>query len=288
MQVSMRSLSFVFRTALLASACTALVGVARADDCDNAFTEAQKAEKLGKLVEALAAYKSCASAACGVNMSNACNKQSLAVAERIPTVVVVATEGGKTLPKVTVSMDGAKIAADGTAVSANPGAHSFVFVSADGRSKTVEAIVVEGKKAQEVVASFEPIASTAAPVSSKPGAPVADVPSTGSAQRTLGVVVAGGGVVLAGVGGILGLTAKSRYDDSNAGNCDAASNKCNADGLAQRESAVSLGRTATVLAVIGGVATLGGVVLWLTSPSRSTGSSSVGVSPTGLVVEGRF
>jgi len=47
-------------------------------------------------------------------------------------------------------MDGAPIAADGKAVSVNPGPHTFKFVTADGRSKTVEVVVVEGKKSQEV------------------------------------------------------------------------------------------------------------------------------------------
>lgn len=272
--------------------CAGLVGgIARADDCDNAFVEAQKAEKAGNVVEALAAYRSCASTACGTNMSNACNKKGLAVAERIPTVVVVAMEGGKALPNVTVSMDGTKIAADGTAVSVNPGAHTFVFVSTDGRSKSIEAIVVEGKKAQEVVATFEAVSPKTTPTPATPAPPKPEVPEStagGSSQRTIGLVVAGGGLVLAGVGGIVGLAAKSKFDESNEGNCDAASNKCNAAGLAQRESAVSTGRTATVLAIIGGVATVSGVVLWLTTPSKSTGVSTVGISPTGLVVEGRF
>jgi len=300
MQVTMRSPAQGLRAALLVPLCAGLVGVgavernARAEDaCDRAFVDAQKAEKAGRLVEALAAYRACAAVACGVNMGNACNKKSLALAEQVPTVVVVAREGGVALPKVTVTMDGTPIAADGTAVSVNPGAHKFVFVAPDARTMTVETVVVEGKKAQEVAARFEPV-----PLAPKPGPAAGEAPpprvadgapaSNGSLQRTVGIVLAGGGVVLAGVGGIVGLTAKSKYDASNEGNCDVASNRCNAEGLTQRDSAVALGNTATVIAVIGGIAAVGGVVLWLTAPRGGTGVTSVGISPAGLALGGAF
>ncbi|MBK7402316.1 MAG: PEGA domain-containing protein [Myxococcales bacterium] len=152
-------------TARLAQSLAALgalavltASMARADDaCDTQFVEGQKSEKAGKLLEALDAFTACAAVSCGTNMSNSCNKRRATVAEKIPSVVVVATEGSKSLSKVTVSMDGAPIAADGKAVSVNPGPHTFKFVTADGRSKTVEAVVVEGKKSQEVSASFDPV-----------------------------------------------------------------------------------------------------------------------------------
>lgn len=306
MQVTMRSSPKRPRAGALAALvplCAALIGIhvhsrasAAEDACDGAYVAAQKAEKGGKLVEALAAYRACASAACGVNMGNACNKKSLALAEQVPSVVVVAREGGVPLPRVTVTMDGAPIAADGTAVSVNPGAHTFVFVTPDARTTTVETVVVEGKKAQEVSARFEPVApkpDSGAGAGERPPPRVAgaEPASGGGRQRTVGVFLAGGGLVLAGVGGIVGLTAKSKYDASNESNCDAASNRCNAAGLAQRDSAVGLGTTATVLVVVGGVAALGGAVLWLTGPrggAQSTGVTAVGMSPTGLVLGGAF
>lgn len=299
----MRSPPKALRTAWIVPLCAALSAVpvrARAaeDACDAAYVAAQKAEKAGKLVEALAAYRACASTACGVNMGNACNKKSLALAEQVPSVVVVAREGEVVLPKVSVTMDGAPIAADGSAVSVNPGAHTFVFVAPDARTATVETVVVEGKKAQEVSARFEPVTPAIKPGSGAragepepPRASGAEPASAGGTQRTVGIVLAGGGIVLAGVGGIVGLTAKGKYDASNESNCDAASNRCNAAGLAQRDSAVGLGKTATVMVVIGGVAALGGAVLWLTGPragAQSTGVTAVGMSPTGLVLGGAF
>ncbi len=303
----MRAPAQRLRAALLVPLCaglasvpmlTALERVARAEDaCDRAFVDAQVAEKAGKLVESLAAYRACASVACGVNMGNTCNKKSLALADQVPSVVVVAREGGAALPEVTVSMDGAPFAADGTAVAVNPGAHTFVFVTPDARSVTVQTVVVQGKKSQEVAASFAPVApvtpvSPVTPVTPvAPGSRPGDAASGGGTQRTVGLVLAGGGLVIAGVGGIVGLAAKSKYDASNESNCDVGSNRCNPAGLAQRDTAVGLGKSATVLAVLGGVVAVGGAVLWLTGPragAPSTGVTAVGLSPTGLVLGGAF
>lgn len=269
---------------------------ARADDlCDGAFLAAQRAEKAGKLVESLAQYRTCAAPACGANMADVCNKRGLELAERVPSVVVLAREGAAVLPKVSVSMDGAPIASDGTAVSVNPGAHTFVFVTPDGRSTSVETLVVEGRRSQEVSATFEPRAATTSPPPTPPPVtPPRDVgpeKGGGSPMRTVGVALVGSGLVLAGVGGILGLRARSNYDASNEGPCDATTNRCTADGLAQRDSAVRLGNAGTVVAVIGGVVAIGGLVLWITGPSgdaKGAGVRSVGVGPTGIVLAGSF
>jgi hypothetical protein len=291
MQMNLRALTVMSAISLL------VLGPAEArgeDRCDASFVKAQKAEKAGQLVEARGAFDACASPTCGANMANLCNKRSLALEEQIPTVVVVAKEGDRLLPKVTVTIDGAKVAADGTAVAVNPGAHTFSFVAADGRTKSVDTIVVVGKKSQEIVAVFEPPAKTEPrpPVKTEPTKPTPDpgTPASRGSMRTTGLVIAGSGVVIAGVGGVLGLWAKSKYSASNESNCDPVTNRCNDAGLSQRSSAVKLGDVGTVVAIVGGVAAVSGVVLWLATPTTEAkpGVHAVGVGPTGFSIAGSF
>ena len=77
----------------------------------------------------------------------------------------------------------------------------------------------------------------------------------------LGVV----GVVGLGAGTVLGLMAKSKYDDSKEHCRPNDENLCNAQGVELRDDAMSLGTLSTVGFVVGGVALAGAGVLWITS-----------------------
>ncbi len=115
----------------------------------------------------------------------------------------------------------------------------------------------------------------------------ATTPGYWTTQRSLGVALAGAGVVGLVVGGIFSLEAKSTYDTSNSGPCN-ASNVCSQAGLDDRSSARNMATVATVVMGVGAAALVGGVVTFFTAPRRgpavtvtpgvSSGSASVWVS----------
>jgi hypothetical protein len=86
------------------------------------------------------------------------------------------------------------------------------------------------------------------------------------------------GVVALGVGGLLALGAKSKFNDAEP-YCQA--NRCSRQGYDLREEAVSRGDVATIVAGVGGAALLGGGVLFLTAPKGAKEKPSAGA---GLVV----
>jgi hypothetical protein len=98
-----------------------------------------------------------------------------------------------------------------------------------------------------------------------------------------GIVVGGAGIAAMGAGIILGLSAKSTFDDA-APYCDG--NRCDDPGLDLRSRAVSRGQVATALFALGAGTAVGGVVLWLTAPSARR--AVVGLAPSGVVVKGTW
>jgi hypothetical protein len=98
--------------------------------------------------------------------------------------------------------------------------------------------------------------------------PAHNAPST---QRWIGLGVGGLGVIGLGVGGVLGLVAMSKRDQSNSGaipHCD-ANDICSSDGLALRKEAESAATGSTIAFVAGGIALAAGVVLYITAPRGS-------------------
>jgi hypothetical protein len=93
----------------------------------------------------------------------------------------------------------------------------------------------------------------------------------------LGVSVAGAGLVGLGVGGVLGLLAKSQY-----GRAEGETGTPRHDDSV---SAVGAGNVASVVFGVGAGVAAAGVVLWLTAPSAST---TVGTSGNELFVHGTF
>jgi hypothetical protein len=126
-------------------------------------------------------------------------------------------------------------------------------------------------------------------------ATTSDAPSGGSSRKMIGLIVGGTGIVLMGVGGILALGAKSKYDGA-----DCAGSICSQSGADARDSARSTGTVATILFGVGAAALIGGGVLWLTAPSSSSSASlaprtasndvsiKAGITPGGFMLGGSF
>jgi serine/threonine-protein kinase len=122
-----------------------------------------------------------------------------------------------------------------------------------------------------------PAADTPAPASSP--APVRDSSSSleGSSsglrgQRLAAVIVGGTGIVAAGVGAVLALSANATYNSTNT-HCT-PDNFCDPQGIDDRNSAKATGRIATGALIAGGVAFAGGLALWITAPAPRSDSAS--------------
>ncbi|MGE0867167.1 MAG: hypothetical protein AB7P03_01300 [Kofleriaceae bacterium] len=123
----------------------------------------------------------------------------------------------------------------------------------------------------------------------------ATAPAPGRTRRIIGLSVTGGGVVMMGIAGIITLGAKSKYNDALDEHCMGSTTMCNEQGLALTHDARSTANIATVITVIGGAAVIGGVVLYLTAPKRTSGaehaiyvSPVVGHDSAAVVVGGRY
>jgi hypothetical protein len=91
----------------------------------------------------------------------------------------------------------------------------------------------------------------------------------------------GAGVVGMGVGGIVGLMAKSKFSTADG--------ETGSKRVSDSDSAVSTGNTASVIVGVGGALAAAGLVVWFVAPSLSGSTkASVGLNGNELVVGGSF
>jgi hypothetical protein len=202
---------------------------------------------------------------------------------RLTVTVVPATSS---LAGIEVTLDGAKIGkgAWGSSVPVDPGKHT-IQASAPGKtawSGSVDVGPDGDKKAIEIPA----LADSAVVTTTTPEAPAADT-SSGSSRKTIGLVVAGVGVVSLGVGAVFGLRASSKWSERNE-NCPAG--QCNEKAVEAFNDTKSAATIANITIAVGVVAVAAGAVVFLTAPSSSEKKTSIKVAPTlgGLQVLGTF
>ncbi len=218
--------------------------------------------------------------------------------------VVIRPEAGQ----ISVMRDGAVMSPGvfGTPVPLDPGAHvlsatapgkesweSKIVLKDPGQTLTVEVPTLLDKKPG--VAAVTPPGDKPAPgpqsnltAGNSPVLIPSDAEPKRAWQRPLGITLTGVGVVGLGVGTVLGVMAKSTFDDANKSDCDATGH-CNPAGITQRGSAVARGNVATGVFVAGAVLGVGGVVLWITAPShRTVAPVGVSVGPGSASLVGSF
>jgi hypothetical protein len=153
----MRASLFIVSTSFASVVVAA--GVARADDkqaCNDAYRQAQVLRNDHKLVEAREQLRICAGGACPGFIAKDCSDWLKADESRTPSVVLAAKNaGGADVTDAKVTMDGAVLATklDGLAIDVDPGAHTFVFESPEGRAEQ-KVVVTEGGKAQRIAVSL--------------------------------------------------------------------------------------------------------------------------------------
>jgi hypothetical protein len=212
---------------------------------------------------------------------------------------------GANAGEVSVSVDGTPLAASLVSEPrlVNPGEHRVEGAHGADRA-TAKVTVAEASRATAVLDFSTPKA--AAPASGEGGGgsfqakrrvaanpPEAAAPSSSSAMRLAGLVTAGAGVIVVGIGTYLALDAKSAYSEARK-RCvglDCAPGPYDDIQAARRQ-----GDIASVVLGLGGTTLATGAALWLLAPNESrlppqTASvrlERVGASPSGLLLRGSF
>jgi hypothetical protein len=251
------------------------------------FNLADCYEKTGQTASAWAGFLEAASAAKSMGQGDrekVARERAAALVPRLSKITITMGDSAS-VPELEIKRDGAVVgrALWGTAIPVDPGAH-LVEATAPGKKPWLTTAKVEGDRADVVISipSLEsaPPADHTSPSSSSTGAVGAEVTSGGSGRRTVGLVLAGAGIVGLGLGTAFALKAKSNYDDS-VGKCDPVDkNLCGTAGFDLRSDARTAGNVATVAFGAGAAALVAGAILYFTAPSGSSDKPRALVVPS--------
>jgi hypothetical protein len=259
--------------------------------CVAANTSAQTLRREGKLAESREQLQMCSDPKCPGLVVTDCIKRLDELESAQPTVVFeVRNAAGHDVASVTIKMDARPLLyrLDGTAVAVDPGEHTFSF-TAEGLAPAERTIVIrEGEKARHLPVVLDAAGASGAsdPTNAGSGSTVASElnSATGSAggaataahgrQKTVGFVVAGGGVAFLAAGGIFGLLAISAKN-RQVSNCASQASCADYDEAARaHDQAKTYGTLSTVGILVGAAATAIGVVLITTDRSSASGAAS--------------
>jgi hypothetical protein len=179
----------------------------------------------------------------------------------------------------------------GEALPVDPGPHTLE-VTAPGHQPRV--YTFQARSGELTTVTIEPLArlpaalpsAAAAPPTAAPLPPTepvrpAPTPPDRSTRRTAGYLVGGAGLLGLWVGGVFGVRAVLKRQDSDP---DCPAGACNDRGWAAYEQARSSARVANVGLALGALGVGAGAwLLWTARPS-----TAVGLSPAGLSVHGRW
>jgi hypothetical protein len=221
-----------------------------------------------------------AAASCPVDVRNECVRKVADVNRSIPTIVFEAKDaGGNDLVAVRVTMDGTPLVErlEGTAVSIDPGEHSFTFQTADKVPVQRVFILREGEKErrERVVFGEAKPAAAPSPAAPLPGASASPSPEPAarsggdSTRRVVGFVLGAAGLAGVGIAVYEQVTALNRQSDSESAASSADPN-VQATTKTLHHQAIEAQTYAIVSGALG-VAAIGvGVVLIATSFGSSS------------------
>ena len=269
-----RALLSLICLAATLGATNALAAAPTKDACIDANRQAQSLRRSGKLLSARAALLVCVNPSCPAPVSDDCTSRLDEVERVTPSLVFEVKDGaGKDVTKVKVTIDGKPFAEalDGTALAADPGAHTFGFEVAGQPPVTQELVLHEGDKGrhERVVVGARAVATAPPPVeAATPPAARVETASPGRGQRIAGLVVGGVGIVSVGLGAVFGLGASSSWSSSQNACSSGTSCANHGEAVSDYNSAVSDATLSTIGFIAGGVLVAGGLVLFLTAPTH--------------------
>lgn len=256
-------------------------------------------EKNKQTASAWATYKEAASAAQALGRADWQKLATQRSSALEPKLAKLTIKVESPVDKIEVTTDGAPYAQAswGVPLPVDVGAHT-IEASAPGYKpfKTIATVAKDGEKLDVIVPKLEAAPKDVAegPKPEPVKAPPAEKEDDGSGQRAVGFIVAGVGVAGLAAGGITGLMALGKNNDSkekcpNDGAC------ASQEGVDANDSAKSLGLVSTIAFGAGAALIVGGAVLIFTAPKGSSKEAArVRVTPTaganggGFVIGGSF
>jgi hypothetical protein len=258
-----------------------------------------------KLRDARAKLLICSAPSCPADVRDECIRGVNEINAAVPTIVFEARDPtGADLGAVKVRMDGELLveSLEGTALSIDPGTHTFSFETSGQPKVEKQFLIREGEKDRRERIMFGAPAVAVAPVAgaeaTPPGTTLAVSPSTttteppshGLGAQRIGALIAGGvGVVGIGIGIGYALDSRSKHDSATQvcpdPQCPAGSN-----GVDLWNQAISAGNVSTVAFIVGAAGLAGAATLWFTATPESSGGTStqVGFGPRTLQVRGSW
>lgn len=142
--------------ALVLASASAAAEAVTTQTCVDSHVRAQAQRLEGRLVESSQSLRTCANEACPDVIQRDCVAWLEELQGEVPTVVFDASDRRGPLTEVTVTHRGRVIATsvDGAAVELDPGTYDFAFETADGRRRTVRALIRQGDRNRVVAADF--------------------------------------------------------------------------------------------------------------------------------------
>ena len=180
----------------------------------------------------------------------------------------------------------------------DPGSHT-ITARADGHETWTQTLSSGDPGAEVAVevpalkAIEKPPVEPEPPVGPEPQRPEQPPESTWTTGRKAAIGVAAAGVVGVVAGSVFGLSARSKWNDAKANNCNEQL-ACDAEGVALVDDARSAGNISTVAFAVGGAAIAGAAVLWFVTAPAPADAEVVGLSPVigpdgaGLAISGTF
>jgi hypothetical protein len=249
-------------------------------------------EHTGQTASAWVAWKDAAARANAAGKADV-EKRALSKAAALePSLshLTVSVDAASDVAGLEIKNDGVAVghAELGVALPVDPGTH-LVEATAPKKKPFSTKVDVAAKQTDAkvtVTLEDEPEAATPPPPVTPPPPSTTPVPpppaetSSGSTQRTLGIVAAVVGLAGLGTGAAFGLIAKSKNNEAlEPQNCP-TSKLCTQNGLDLTNDAKTAATLSTVSFIAGGVLAAGGIVLVLTAPS---GSPRTGLRVTPLL-----
>jgi hypothetical protein len=249
-------------------------------DCMQAAESSIQLRAQHKLRAARAQLLVCVAASCPADVRAECLRRVDKVNAGIPTVVFEAKDApGNDLTDVKVWMDGELLVnrLEGTALSFDPGEHRFVFEGPGGTRVEKVLVLHEAEKQRRerivlgALAEPGPARPAAAPLAGvqepSTAGPSLSAPSA-NGQRTLGLVVLGGGAAAIAVGAVFGGMASAKWSSSKDACATPLTCPNHPQAVRDHDAAVFEATISTIAFAAGGAALAAGSVLFLTAPRR--------------------
>lgn len=165
--------------------------------CFDAYPEAQRLRKQGKLRKAQAQLVLCSQEDCPGAIRSDCTAWLAEVEKALPSVVIEARDAkGEETAAVRVLVDGELLAErlDGKALALDPGEHTLRFEHA-GKTQEQKVLIREGEARRKIDVRFAPapVASASASASAAPSSPPPMASSMSSAAAEPGALVGSSG-----------------------------------------------------------------------------------------------